>query len=62
MFLDELEKVNPECVVDLRRVIRTADDLDRQHKAIGWAMNNEYRLVAQFVKKCNKVRRDLNRN
>ena len=61
-FLDELEKDSPECVIDLKRVIRTDDDLDRQHEAISWAMNNEYRLVAQFIKKCNKIRRDLNRN
>ena len=62
LFLDELEKVNPGCVADLKRVISTDDDLDRQHEAISWAMNNEYRLVAQFIKKCNKIRRDLNRN
>ena len=63
LFLDELEKVSPACVIDLKRVIRTDDDLDRQHEAISWAMNNEYRLIAQFIKKCayNKIRRDSNR-
>ena len=28
LFLDELEKVSPECVIDLKRVIRTDDDLE----------------------------------
>jgi hypothetical protein len=62
VFLDELEKVDPECVDDLKRVTRTDNDLDRQHRAIAWAMHNEYRLVAQFIKKCNKIRRDSNRD
>ena len=29
-----LEKVSPECVIDLKGVIRTDDDLDRQHEPV----------------------------
>ena len=56
-LLESLYRVDPEQTESLRSPANTQEAIDSQYTAIGWAMKHEYRLVAQFIRKCNSIRR-----
>ena len=57
VLLEKLYRSSPEQTESLRSQASSQEAIDRQYAAIGWAMKHEYRLVAQFIKKSNSIRR-----